>query len=113
MQIEQEHLLGRWVHSHEEDRAGEMVFRRPAYAFPPSRGRRSFDLAAGGSLVESGPGPTDRTQQSAGNWKLQGDELTLSGAGSPEKFKIAAADPQTLVLRQVGGDISALGRKQH
>ena len=103
VQIEQENLLGRWVHSHEEDRAGEMVFRRPAYAFPPSRGRRSFDLAADGSLVESGPGPTDRTQQSHGNWKLQGDELTVSGAGSPEKFKIAAADPQTLVLRQVGG----------
>jgi len=37
-----------WVHSHEEDSDEEMVFRPAAYEFPPSRGRRSFELKPDG-----------------------------------------------------------------
>jgi hypothetical protein len=47
-----------WVHSHEEDSDEEMVFRPAAYEFPPSRGRRSFELKPDGILAEGGIGPT-------------------------------------------------------
>jgi hypothetical protein len=62
-----------WVHSHEEDTDTEMVFRPATYRFPPSRGRRSFELKPDGTLIEVGIGPTDRRQQGQGTWRLEGD----------------------------------------
>ena len=32
-------ILGQWIHSHEEDAKGVMVYRPANYSFPPSRGR--------------------------------------------------------------------------
>lgn len=63
-------LARRWTHSHEEDRAGVQVFRTESWHFPPSRGRRSFDLDIGGDLVSAGPGPNDRTRTVSGKWRL-------------------------------------------
>jgi len=68
--IPAEILCQHWVHSHEEDTETEMVFRPASHPFPRSRGRRSFELRAGGDLVEGGPGPTDRREESAGTWQL-------------------------------------------
>src|SRR5437667_6338660 len=41
-------ILGRWMHSHEEDMQGVMAFRPKDFSFPPSRGRRGFDFREGG-----------------------------------------------------------------
>ena len=71
--IPAEILCQHWVHSHEEDSATEMVFRPASHPFPRSRGRRSFDLRTDGTLIEGGPGPTDRRQESAGTWRLTED----------------------------------------
>jgi hypothetical protein len=103
MKIEEKNLLGSWLHSHEEDAHGEMVFRPSTYSFPLSRGRRSLELAPGGKLIEGGPGPTDRTQRAQGNWSLAGDRLTLATPGSSRQiYEVAHADPGKLVLRDVG-----------
>ena len=72
-EIRVEDLIGRWVHSHEEDTATEMVFRPGDYSFPPSRGRRSFELLPDGSLVDEGIAPTDGPQRAAGSWKLEAE----------------------------------------
>lgn len=102
MTSHQQHLLGTWVHSHEEDAAGEMVFRPASYPFPLSRGRRSFELAAGGDLTESGPGPADRTQRIRGRWTVNGDELTLSTPNrARQQFRIVKTGPDRLVLREL------------
>ena len=102
MKVDSKVLVGKWTHSHEEDRPGEMVFRPATYAFPLSRGRRSIDLAAGGKLVHSGTGPTDRTQQTAGSWQVNGDRLTLDVPGSsPQRYVVSSADPEKLVLREL------------
>ena len=66
-------LCQHWVHSHEEDTETEMVFRPASHPFPRSRGRRSFELRVGGDLIEGGPGPTDRREESAGTWRLTED----------------------------------------
>src|SRR3954470_5302976 len=60
--IHQELTGKRWVHSHEEDKGGQMIFRPATYRFPPSRGRTSFQLNADGTLLRNRPGPTDQTQ---------------------------------------------------
>jgi hypothetical protein len=91
-----------WVHSHEEDTDNEMVFRPASFNFPRSRGRSGFDLKPDGSLVESGPGPTDRRQQSQGTWKLDGDKLVFyGGSGQPGRvLQIVSAAKDRLVVKR-------------
>jgi hypothetical protein len=91
-----------WVHSHEEDSADKMVFRPSSYRFPPSRGRKSFQLQANGTLVSSGPGPDDRTTSATGVWKLEdADRLTLQPAGAAKtSMKILSAEPDRLVVKK-------------
>jgi len=95
-------LQGRWVHSHEEDTADEMIFRRPDRPFPPSRGRASIDLAPDGSYRESSPGPVDVPEEHAGSWTLEGDRLVLGGdAAHPRHaWTIATVEPHRLVVRK-------------
>jgi len=93
-------LHQRWVHSHEEDRGGEQVFRPASHAFPPSRGRRALDLRPDGTYVESAPGPTDRPEEAGGTWKLAGGALELSASGgATQKLEVVSADPDRLVIR--------------
>jgi len=94
-------LVGEWVHSHEEDQPGREVFRRRGYAFPPARGRRALDLAAGGELREAAPGPDDRTRRVTGSWDVRDGRLTVRVDGrAPEEFLVDTVEPQRLVLRR-------------
>jgi len=77
----EELLHGRWVHAHEEDSNGEMVFRRAGQPMPRSRGRTSLELLPDGSYVERTPGPVDVPEESRGSWALEGDRLILGADG--------------------------------
>jgi hypothetical protein len=91
-----------WVHSHEEDRGGEMVFRPASHPFPLSRGRRSIDLRRDGTVTHARPGPADRRQLSEGRWEIEGQTLRLYPAGGSkpsEELRIVSAAPDRLVLR--------------
>lgn len=94
-------LAKTWVHSHEEDKEGALVFRPSNYPFPPARGRDSIGLKADGSLVKSIPGPDDRTTaQPAGSWKVDGKKLILDQQGGTSKeYAIESVDPDKLLLR--------------
>lgn len=75
---ERDRLAGRWVHSHEEDTADEMVFRSADYAFPPSRGREAIDLRPDGSYAGTVPGPVDKpVAGDTGEWTLEDDGRRL------------------------------------
>jgi hypothetical protein len=95
-------LVQSWTHSHEEDTPSERVFRPATFKFAPSRGRRSFQLGAGGELRDGVPGPDDRPVASTGQWRLvQPDQLELvpSGAGaSTEQLKVVSVAPDKLVV---------------
>jgi hypothetical protein len=97
-------LQRRWVHAHEEDTDEEMVFRPEEHELPPSRGRFSFELRPDGTYSESGPGATDRPEDAEGTWSLeQEDRLVLgprSGERSGRVLRIAAAEPDRLVVRR-------------
>lgn len=97
-------LAGGWVHSHEEDTPGHAVYRPGGYAFPPSRGRGGFDLAADGSMTQLGPGPTDRTELRPGRWELEADgtlALYPEGSGTPHRVgTVADLTADKLVLRK-------------
>ncbi|MET0271493.1 MAG: hypothetical protein ABW360_00735 [Phenylobacterium sp.] len=94
-EIDAKALQQRWIHSHEEDAPGLMVFRPAGWQFPPSRGRKSFELRPGGDLVATAPGPTDRTGSANGRWNLRSDgviELDEPGQRSELRIVDAAAD---------------------
>ncbi|MCX6243649.1 MAG: hypothetical protein NTU98_02995 [Bacteroidetes bacterium] len=104
VKISEELLHQTWVHSHEEDTETEMVFRPSSYRFPPSRGRKSFELKAGGSLLQTGPGPADVPQQRQGTWQLINDtELAFffEPATEPQLvMQIVSVEKNRLVVRR-------------
>ena len=100
MTIDRSALERAWMHSHEEDTADGQVFRPADFAFPPSRGRRGFDLRPDGSYAETVPGPTDRPEEASGTWELDDDTLVLSPANAPgsERLRVTAVDADRLVV---------------
>jgi hypothetical protein len=102
--IDHQHLLGEWLHSHEEDTPTEMVFRPASYDFPLSRGRSGLRLNPDGTYVETGPAPDDRTRSAEGRWRLTADNaLGLSPAihgSEPRVLEVRSLTPERLVLRK-------------
>jgi hypothetical protein len=97
-----EALLGRWVHSHEEDSEDETVFRPATHAFPPSRGRASFELRPDGSYVETSPGPVDVPEESSGRWSLEDGRLVLEAEGGRpgQTWELTGAARDRLAMRR-------------
>jgi hypothetical protein len=99
--IDRAALARRWVHSHEEDTATERVFRPDTYRFPPSRGRRAFELRADGSMVSRGIGPDDRPTLRNGSWKIVGDNtIELDDDGRPTVLEVSESGPEKLVVKK-------------
>ncbi|MBI1917407.1 MAG: hypothetical protein HYS12_22125 [Planctomycetes bacterium] len=102
--IDPSSILGSWLHSHEEDTDTTTVYRRADYEFPPSRGRKGFELRADGALSEKGIGPTDRSVHTAGRWHLSEDgclEFFAGTRGSPTRvLPIESADGDKIVVRK-------------
>jgi hypothetical protein len=94
--VNQRDLHRHWMHSHEEDTDGEMVFRPASYRFPPARGRTGFDLKEDGSVIEHGIGPTDRTTRTSRRWTLDGHTLKIGDRA----MTIVSLDRDRLVLRK-------------
>ena len=88
-------IEGKWVHAHEDDGEGEMVFRPSSHPLPPSRGRLVLDLRPDGTSVERAPGPTDAPVDTEGRWSLDGDRLTVG----ERSWTVASVDAERLVLR--------------
>ena len=95
-------VVGRWVHSHEEDTDEELVYRPASHPFPPSRGRTSFELRPDGTYVELSPGPVDVPVESEGTWSLDGGRLFVEGVGDRpgEAWEVTSAEGDRLTLRK-------------
>lgn len=102
--IDKDALAQRWVHSHEEDSDREMVFRPANFAFPPSRGRVSFELRADGGLQESVIGPADRSEHAQGSWRLDDTGNLSFFHGLEEKpskvLRLKSADRNRMVVKK-------------
>ena len=100
----QEVLCQHWIHSHEEDTESEMVFRPANFQFPPSRGRKGFELKAEGVLIATDIGPTDRPLETEGKWKLDDvGRLAFYSTSRPEPtrvMEISYVDKDRLVIKK-------------
>lgn len=98
-------LVREWLHSHEEDTPGKMVFRPASFPFPPSRGRLGFELRADASLADHFPGPGDAPQSREGRWGLGAGGRALEffegNSKAPAKsWTIDSAGSDKLILRK-------------
>jgi hypothetical protein len=78
MTVDGSGLVGRWVHSHEEDTDGEVVYRPSTFAFPRSRGRAALELRADGTYSETAIGADDRAAPADGTWEVHGTLIRLT-----------------------------------
>jgi hypothetical protein len=102
--IDRHVLPKKWVHSHEEDTDDTMVFRPDSHVFPPSRGRRSFELRPDGTMTNYSIGPDDRPGSRSGSWDLaESNQLELRPddpkAGATVMRMLQAA-PDKLVIEK-------------
>jgi hypothetical protein len=104
LKLKTEDLVQHWVHSHEEDTAGETVFRPADYKFPRSRGRRSFELKADGRLIEWEMSPTDTRRSAPGMWKIDEKGRLVLEKGplgtAVRSMVIASVESDRLVLKK-------------
>jgi hypothetical protein len=98
-------ILGHWIHSHEEDAQGIMVYRPANYNFPPSRGRIGFDFREGGKLVYYGIGPADGSENYSGSWGIEGPNRVRIRVNTeriqPFVLQVVSCDDQALKVRLV------------
>jgi hypothetical protein len=103
-EIDSRLLYKRWLHSHEEDTAEQMVFRPASFNFPPARGRDGFELRSDQSMIEIRIGPTDRVEEICGTWKIEGGNQVLfyeeSSPGPTRRMQIILAEEDRLVAKR-------------
>jgi hypothetical protein len=93
----------RWLHSHEEDTADEMVFRPSTYPFPPSRGRTGFELRPDGSAAVLGIAPTDAPQEHQGVWSVDATNqllVSVPGLQQTKAMSVVSSSPGRLVVKK-------------
>ncbi len=94
-------LFGHWVHSHEEDRAGEEVDRPLGWRFPLARGRSAFEIKPDGEFVEHGPGPVYVSVANKGRWQaVTADRISVSlSGGKSYELHVSSVGPGLLKVR--------------
>jgi Pregnancy-associated plasma protein-A len=64
-------IFKHWVHSYEEDTEGVKVYRPSDYKFPPSRGRKGFEIKENGEFIEYTIAPSDGLHKEVGHWQAE------------------------------------------
>lgn len=68
--VDSAQLLGTWWRVPEQDVPGRATYRKEGTDLPPARGRQGFTLSADGQAQLHSPGPTDRRESTASQWRL-------------------------------------------
>jgi len=93
-------LFKRWIHSHEEDYEGVKVYRPSDYKFPPSRGRKGFEIKVNGEFIYYGIAPTDGSIRFVGYWQAKSshqiDAYTEEQTIKPYRINILSCDESVL-----------------
>ncbi|MCW4464741.1 hypothetical protein OK351_04375 [Glutamicibacter sp. MNS18] len=94
---------GLWVHSFEEDRGDQEVYRPESHVLPPTRGRRRMlQVLDDGSIREMGPGPDDRPHPTGTVLKPAGMNrytAQVPGEPGPESSGLVVLTASDTILR--------------
>ena len=104
MSIQENHLVKKWLHLHEEDTATQLVYRPADYAFPPARGRRGYEFLPNHSCNYIGISPRDgpATESCSWEWKAgEPPEIVLSFArGRKDVLRVISLDSDRLIVQK-------------
>ena len=93
-------LVGRWMHSHEEDTAEVTVYRPATYAFPPARGRTGFEFGADGRATYLGIAAADGSTRIPARWELTAEDVVRvtpeDPRAQPKIITVLSCDPERL-----------------
>jgi len=64
-------IVGKWIHSNEDDNAQFEVYRPETFNFPPSRGREALVIKDGGTFEFITIAPDDTRRKNSGKWVLE------------------------------------------
>lgn len=99
MDLLEDQIVGAWIHSHEEDSGGGMVFRRSGMPMPPSRGRIGFTLNKGGTGTSRQIASSDGLVTTQGIWRLADRELHFeSDGGNMQIWHVDEITPDRLEM---------------
>jgi hypothetical protein len=94
-----------WIHSREEDSGDMQVYHPSTYNFPPSRGRRGFEIKKNGQFIQYGIAPDDRLRTNEGQWVIGETNIIRVEFSSKEikqyKMKILTVDHNTLKIQKL------------
>lgn len=96
-------LFKHWIHSQEDDdnKANISVFRPSNFQFPPSRGRRGFEIKKNGEFIMYEIGRTDKPVKIVGHFKVESPNMIsvyLKGR-NPFSMRIATIENNGNILR--------------
>ncbi len=104
-------LEGNWIHSHEEDADGNIIFRPEGFQLPLTRaGRAAINLKSDNSYVLKGEIgrisnnllADDRYKHKDGTWMIDDDNiLNLNANEETQKFKIISFASDKLVVKNM------------
>lgn len=101
-------IAGHWIHSHEEDKDGDQLFRLKGYNFPPARGREGMELKLDGAALIHGVGAADQGSVKPGSWRLNEVDrpiLELSDPdGNTRKFTVIEAGTDVLRMHPLADE---------
>jgi len=96
-------IFKHWIESREDrdNRPNVSVFRPSDYKFPPSRGRRGFEIKKNGEFILHEIGSTDKPIRMVGNFSVEGrDKIKVNHTGSsPFTLRIVAIEDNGNILR--------------
>jgi hypothetical protein len=99
--VDEQALVGSWVHAHEQDGTDRQVFVPADRALPPSRGRSGFTLRADHRATIGLPGPDDSGATDDGTWQVDGELLEVRSPTWTLRYQVLAAGPDRLEIRPV------------
>jgi hypothetical protein len=98
-------IFKHWIESREDrdNRPNVSVFRPSDHKFPPSRGRRGFEIKKNGEFILHEIGSTDRPVKMVGNFTVEGpDKIKVyleHKRSSPFTLRIVAIEDSGNILR--------------
>jgi len=104
MKIARNLIVGRWLHSHEEDTDQHSVYRPANFSFGPARGRRGFDLKSDGTCTSIGIAPEDGGAEQSCRWEFKAGKIPRAIVhlpnGETQELSIESVDNEKLVVRK-------------
>ena len=96
-------LFKHWIHSQEDEdnKANISVFRPSNFRFPPSRGRRGFEIKKNGEFILHEIGRADKPVKIVGHYKVESPNMISVYLKGREPFimRIAAIEDNGNILR--------------